>query len=226
MLGRLYLDTMHADHANLIMWYLSIRRSDLETEHTVVTIRILRSFLWHAMNELIHVMKSWFFGYMDVHSIHLPWLNHGHKIKCLHVQWKTCLRVLKKGRHLSVAFETNLFNATTRLVNLCTSLTVLGEVTSSMALIFTGFASIPRWDTIKPRNFPNETPKRHLAGLSFILYFLKVSNISWRSSTSWSILGRGKLSLEHALFRSVKSTHILHFPLEFFTMTTLASHLG
>ena len=31
MRGRLYLDTMHADHANLIMRYLSIRRSNLET---------------------------------------------------------------------------------------------------------------------------------------------------------------------------------------------------
>ena len=178
MLGWLYLDTMHADHANLIMWYLLIRRYDLETEHTIVTIRILRSFLWHAMNELIHVMKSWFFGYMDGHSSHLSWLNYGCKIKCLHVQWKACLRVLKKGRHLSVAFETNLFNATTHSVTLCTSLTVLGKVMSSMALIFSWFASIPHWDTMKRRNFPNETPKRHFTGLSFILYLLKVSNVS------------------------------------------------
>ena len=43
-------------------------------------------------------------------------------------------------------------------------------------------------------------------------------------STSWSILGRGKLSFGHALFRSVKSTHILHFPFAFFTRMTFASH--
>ena len=52
---------MHTDRANLIMWYLSIWRSDLKTGHTVVTIRILRSFLWCVMNELMNVMQSWFF---------------------------------------------------------------------------------------------------------------------------------------------------------------------
>ena len=62
MCGWLYLDTMHVDRANLIIWYLSIRRSDLETRHTIATIRISRSFLWYAMNVLIHVMQSWFFG--------------------------------------------------------------------------------------------------------------------------------------------------------------------
>ena len=83
MHGRLYLDTMHVDRANLIMWYLLIQRSDLETEHTVVTVRISRSFLRHAMNELMHVMQLWFFGYMDGHSSHLSWLSHECKIKCL-----------------------------------------------------------------------------------------------------------------------------------------------
>ena len=43
-------------------------------------------------------------------------------------------------------------------------------------------------------------------------------------STSCSILGRGKLSFGHALFRSMKSTHILHFPFTFFTRTMFASH--
>ena len=55
MCGQLYLDTMHANRANLIMRYLLIRWSDLETEHTIATIRISRSFLWYAMNELMHV---------------------------------------------------------------------------------------------------------------------------------------------------------------------------
>ena len=45
-------------------------------------------------------------------------------------------------------------------------------------------------------------------------------------SMSWSILGRGKLSFGHALFRSVKSTHTLHFPFAFFTRTTFASRSG
>ena len=45
MYGRLYLDTMHADRANLIMRYLSIQWSDLEIKHTVAIVRFSRSFL-------------------------------------------------------------------------------------------------------------------------------------------------------------------------------------
>ena len=40
MCGRLYLDTMRVDRANLIMRYLSIQWSNLKTENTVVTIKI------------------------------------------------------------------------------------------------------------------------------------------------------------------------------------------
>ena len=43
--------------------------------------------LWYAMNELMHVMQSWFLGYMDGHYNHLPWLNHGWKIECLQYVW-------------------------------------------------------------------------------------------------------------------------------------------
>ena len=57
MCGRLYLDIMHVDHANLIMRYILIRWSDLETGHTTMTIRTSRSFLWYAMNELMHVIQ-------------------------------------------------------------------------------------------------------------------------------------------------------------------------
>jgi hypothetical protein len=45
-------------------------------------------------------------------------------------------------------------------------------------------------------------------------------------STNASMRGRGKLSLGQALLRSVKSTHILHLPLDLFTRTTLASQSG
>ena len=57
MCGRLYLDTMYVDGANLIMRYFSIRWSDLETRHTIAIVRTSRSFLWYAMNELMHVMQ-------------------------------------------------------------------------------------------------------------------------------------------------------------------------
>ena len=38
MCGRLYLDTMHVDRANLIMQYFKIRWSDLETGHTTMIV--------------------------------------------------------------------------------------------------------------------------------------------------------------------------------------------
>src|SRR5688572_2006290 len=44
------------------------------------------------------------------------------------------------------------------------------------------------------------------------------------ASTRESILGKGNSSFGHALLRSVKSIHILHFPLTFFTITVLAIH--
>jgi hypothetical protein len=46
------------------------------------------------------------------------------------------------------------------------------------------------------------------------------------ASTRESILGKGNSSFRYALLRSVKSMHILHFPLDFFTIIVLASHSG
>ena len=107
MCGQFYLDTMHADRSNLILQYLSIQWSDLEAGNTVATVRISRSFLWYAMNELVHTMQEqidacdartkwcmwcknelllfflFSFLYMDGYSSHLPWLNYGCKIECL-----------------------------------------------------------------------------------------------------------------------------------------------
>ena len=96
----------------------------------------------------------------------------------LSVHWKTCLKFLRKGGHLLVVLEMNLFRVTIHPFSLYTSFTILG----SIAFTFSGFASIPCWETMKPRNFPNETPNTHLARLSFIQYFLRVSKISWRLS--------------------------------------------
>jgi hypothetical protein len=46
------------------------------------------------------------------------------------------------------------------------------------------------------------------------------------ASTRESILGNGNSSFGQALFRSVKSMHILYLPLAFFTITVFASHSG
>ena len=44
---------------------------------------------------------------------------------------------------------------------------------SSTAFILSGFALIPQLLTMKPRNFPADTPKAHLAGFSFMWYSLR-----------------------------------------------------
>ena len=59
---------------------------------------------------------------------------------------------------------------------------VLSEAILIMAYTFSEFASIPLWDTMNPKNFPEVTPKTHVAGFSFIWYFLRVLNVSLRSS--------------------------------------------
>ena len=53
------------------------------------------------------------------------------------------LRTLKNGNHLSVALEINLLRATTRPVKDWTSLMLCRGFISRIALIFSGFASIP-----------------------------------------------------------------------------------
>ena len=55
-----------------------------------------------------------------------------------------------------------------------------GDGMSSTAFILSGFASIPRWLTMKPRNFPADTPKAHLTGFNFMLYFRRIWNASDR----------------------------------------------
>ena len=55
-----------------------------------------------------------------------------------------------------------------------------GDGMSSTAFILSGFALIPRLLTMKPKNFPADTPKVHLAGFSFMLYSLRIWNASDR----------------------------------------------
>ena len=130
--------------------------------------------------------------YKNRSSPSLDGLNSGGLLKYHFNSWnaashllvhvKACLRVLKKGRHLSVTLETKWLRAATLLVSFCTSLTFLGEVMSSMAFTFFGLASIPCYNTIKPRNFPEETPNKHFVGFNLIRYHLKVLKVSSRLS--------------------------------------------
>ena len=64
----------------------------------------------------------------------------------------------------------NLLRAATLPVRYYTSLVILGEDISRIALTFLGFASIPLYETMNPRNFPEETLKAYLDGFNFMLY--------------------------------------------------------
>ena len=74
----------------------------------------------------------------------------------------------KKGCPRSPILATNRLNEAMHPVNRWTSLSLVGDFMFSIALIFSGFASIPRPETKKPRCFPDGPPNVHLSGLSFI----------------------------------------------------------
>ena len=92
------------------------------------------------------------------------------------------LWVLKNGKHLSMARETNQFMVATLPVRLWTSFIVFGDVSSKMALTLSRFASIPHYDTMNSKNLPEETPKTHLVGFNFMLYLQCVLKVFLRSS--------------------------------------------
>ena len=77
-----------------------------------------------------------------------------------------------------MTLETNLLRATILPVSDCTSFTVFGDDISRMAFTFFGLASISLCDTMKPRNFPEDTPNVHLVGFNFIMYCLSVLKVS------------------------------------------------
>ena len=82
---------------------------------------------------------------------------------------KAFFRTWKKGWHLSLALDTNRLKVAILPVRCWTSFIPEGDGMSSTAFIFSGFASIPQWLTMKPTNFPVDTPKAHLAGFNFML---------------------------------------------------------
>ena len=90
MRGWFHSNKMHANSANLIMWYLSIWRSNLEIEHTIMIVNLKIIFMmWNEWINACNAIMN--FGYMNGHSSHLPWLNYGCKIECLQWCWKIYL---------------------------------------------------------------------------------------------------------------------------------------
>src|SRR5438045_1367333 len=74
----------------------------------------------------------------------------------------------------------------------CTSFKAVGEFILNISLSFFGFASILRYDTMKPSSFPEGTPKTHFSGFNFHLKHLKFVNIldrsDTRSSLTWDLM--------------------------------------
>ena len=95
---------------------------------------------------------------------------------------QTKLSDFRKSQYRGIAFSPsrmiNRLRAATHPVIRWTPLIDAGFWRVMIALIFSGFASMPLSDTMYPRSLPAGTPKVYLAGFSFIWYvrrFLKVS---------------------------------------------------
>ena len=89
----------------------------------------------------------------------------------------------KKGLHLSTDLDMNRFKATIIPVSFCTSLGFRGGCKLLMALIWSGFTSIPLWVTMYPKNFPEPTPKEHLDAFRRNLCSLRISKMLVRFPT-------------------------------------------
>lgn len=126
----------------------------------------------------------------------------------------------KNGLHRLVDFDTKRLREAILLVKLCTSLGLVGAFISIMACILLGLASIPQQFTTQPRNFHELTPKAYFLGFSFILYFLKISNI-----VDIYFYGFTHLLIEHRVYKAlVRSSAILeHKRHHLVTVKTLVS---
>src|SRR5438128_10623690 len=72
-------------------------------------------------------------------------------------------------------------------VSFCTFFSLVGEFILKMSLSFSGLASMSRYDTMKPSNFPEGTPKVHFSGFNFHLKHLRLPNVSDRSAIRSSL---------------------------------------
>ncbi|KAM2270679.1 hypothetical protein ACFXTI_038104 [Malus domestica] len=71
----------------------------------------------------------------------------------------------------------NLVKATTLPVRLWMSFEVTGSFMSMITLIFPRLASMPRWVIMKPKNFPEPTPKAYLLGFNCWKYAHKATHL-------------------------------------------------
>ena len=88
----------------------------------------------------------------------------------------------KKGLHLSANLDINRFNVAIIPVSFCTSFGFRGGRKPLIALIWSGFTSIPLWVTMYPRNFPDPTLKEHLDAFRRSLCLFRISKMLERSA--------------------------------------------
>jgi hypothetical protein len=89
-------------------------------------------------------------------------------------------KTLKKSKLLYACLAMNLFNATMRLINLCTSFLVCGGCIWRIAFILLGLALMPLVDTKQPSTLPRVTPKTHFFELSLSLASHILAKVSVR----------------------------------------------
>jgi hypothetical protein len=75
---------------------------------------------------------------------------------------------LKNGRARSVSLEVNRLIIAKHPMSFCASLMQAGGCIASIIIIFSGLASIPRYETRKPSSLPTVTPNTHLSGFRFV----------------------------------------------------------
>jgi hypothetical protein len=104
----------------------------------------------------------------------------GREARCCFNSWKACstssvqangpdfCRSLKKGSALSANLEMKRLRAASDPVSFWMSLIWAGGLITSIVLIFSGLASMLRYETRNPSNFLVETPKMHFSGFSLV----------------------------------------------------------
>jgi hypothetical protein len=100
----------------------------------------------------------------------------------VHMKGPDFRRNLKNGRARSSSLEINWLSVTNHLMSFCTSLMRAGGRIASIVLIFSGLASILRYEIRKQSSLPAITPKTHLSGFSFVCVERNLSKTKVRLS--------------------------------------------
>ena len=134
---------------------------------------------------LSHSLSLSFIGFFQMAtSVNLNLIGYNYPVFPM-----STLQVLYSERYQKLRYDSLvplfkfyiLSNAAIIPVSFCTSFGFRGGCKLLMALILSGFTSIPLWVTMYPRNFPDPTPKEHLDAFKRNLCLLRISKMFIRS---------------------------------------------